>query len=221
MAQGFDSTGFATPGSAKAKADALTASPRLFDNRLLDKLSRVHWSVPLAVYVPVICILGYVGFSVMTANLMLGAIATGYVVWTLSEYFGHRYLFHWEFPGRLGARLHFLIHGVHHVHPNDPLRLVMPILLSGPLMLAAFGVGRLIFPEPFLYGVLAGFLAGYLSYDMTHYYIHHAEPKTRLGMTVRRLHMLHHFRDATKGFGVSVPWLDYVFATAYRAERRG
>ena len=26
----------------------------------------------------------------------------------------------------LGARLHWMIHGVHHDHPNDPLRLVMP-----------------------------------------------------------------------------------------------
>ena len=37
-----------------SEAERLSASPRLFDNALLDKLSRVHWSVPLFVYVPVI-----------------------------------------------------------------------------------------------------------------------------------------------------------------------
>ena len=33
----------------------------------------------------------------------------------------------------IGARLHFLVHGVHHDHPNDPMRLVMPPAVSVPL----------------------------------------------------------------------------------------
>jgi len=33
---------------------------------------------------------------------------------------------------------------------------------------------------------------------------------------VKRLHMLHHFRDAEKGFGVHAIWWDYVFGTAYQ-----
>ena len=37
-----------------ALGDYLTASPRLFENPLLDKLSRVHWTLPLYVYAPVI-----------------------------------------------------------------------------------------------------------------------------------------------------------------------
>ena len=109
---------------------------------------------------------------------VLGATALGYFIWTLIEYFGHRFLFHYEFPGRFGARIHFLIHGVHHVHPNDPLRLVMPALLSGPIMLIAYAVVRLLFGLPLGYPVLMGFIIGYLSYDMVHYYLHHAEPKT-------------------------------------------
>jgi hypothetical protein len=38
----------------------------------------------------------------------------------------------------------------------------------------------------FVYPVLMGFIIGYLAYDMVHYYVHHAEPKTRLGLTLRR-----------------------------------
>jgi dihydroceramide fatty acyl 2-hydroxylase len=199
-------------------ADYLTASPRLFENALLDKLSRVHWTVPLYVYAPVIAILAYLSFAKMSLAAALGGMLFGYIAWTLTEYFGHRYLFHWEISGKFGKRLHFLIHGVHHDHPSDPLRLVMPVLLSGPILLIAFAVIALLFGFPLTWPVLAGFTAGYLAYDMVHYHVHHREPTTRFGRMLRRVHMLHHFRDHDRGFGVSAPWWDYVFGTSYSSE---
>ena len=60
----------------------------------------------------------------------------------------------------------------------------------------------------------AGFFAGYLFYDMTHYYVHHHTPKSWAGKKLRELHMRHHFQDHTTGYGVSAPWLDHVFGTA-------
>lgn len=203
--------------------DILRASPRLFDNPLLDKLSRVHWSMPLYVYLPIIGLLAIPSFQALEPWIAAAALLLGYIIWTLIEYFGHRFLFHYEFPGKLGARLHHLIHGVHHVHPNDPLRLVMPVLLSGPIMLIAYAVVRLLFGAPLGYPVLMGFILGYLGYDMVHYYVHHGAPTTRVGLALRRSHMLHHFRDPSRGYGVSAPWWDEVFGTAHirtgRAER--
>ncbi len=195
----------------------LRASPRLFKSPLLDKLSRVHWSVPLFLYLPVVVALTALSFRHYSPGGVLLAAICGYFIWTLVEYFGHRFLFHCDFPGRFGARIHFLIHGVHHEHPNDPLRLVMPALLSGPIMLISFLVGALLFGLPREYPVLMGFMAGYLAYDMVHYYVHHGQPKNWAGRTLRRLHMLHHFRDPERGFGVSAPWWDYVFKTAHAA----
>ena len=209
----------ATDHSFADDADRLSASPRLFDNPLLDKLSRVHWSVPLFVYAPIIVALGVVSFQLIAPLTATATIALGYLIWTLIEYFGHRYLFHWEFPGTFGRRLHFLIHGVHHDHPNDPLRLVMPILLSGPIMIVAWLVASVVFGTTLRYPTLAGFVTGYLVYDMVHYYTHHAQPTTRLGLTLRRLHLMHHFRDHDKGFGVSAPYWDNVFGTAQRKQR--
>jgi len=200
---------------APKDADFLSASPRLFENPMLDRLSRVHWSMPLFFYMPFVVLLGFVSFKTYHPAFVILAILLGYLGWTLIEYFGHRYLFHWEFPGKFGQRIHFLIHGVHHVHPNDPLRLVMPPLLSAPIMLSAYLVTRLIFGAPLGYPFLMGFIIGYLLYDMVHYYVHHAEPTTKLGLTLRRLHMLHHFRDPERSFGVSAPWWDYVFKTQY------
>jgi dihydroceramide fatty acyl 2-hydroxylase len=199
----------------------LRASPRLFKNPLLDKLSRVPWSAPLFLYVPLILFLAGLSLRHYGPRFVLLAAVLGYFLWTLVEYLGHRFLFHCHFPSRFGARIHFLIHGVHHEHPNDPLRLVMPALLSGPIMLFAFTVGRLLFGLPLGYPVFMGFIAGYLAYDMVHYYVHHGQPKSWAGRTLRRLHMLHHFRDPERGFGVSAPWWDYVFNTAHvHAERR-
>ncbi|WP_026608108.1 sterol desaturase family protein [Methylocapsa acidiphila] len=196
-------------------SEALRASPRLFENPLLDKLSRVHWSTPLFVYVPVVACLTVASLRLFDVTSVLGGAALGYLIWTLTEYFGHRFLFHYEFPGAFGARIHLLIHGIHHVHPNDPLRLVMPALLSGPIMLIAYAILRLVFGSSLVYPVLTGFILGYLAYDMVHYYVHHGDPKTRVALALRRVHMLHHFRDPKRGFGVSAPWWDYVFGTAH------
>jgi dihydroceramide fatty acyl 2-hydroxylase len=195
--------------------DPLCASPRLFENPILDKLSRVHWTVPLVVYLPVVAILAGVSLNAFAPPPVLALAALGYLLWTLTEYLGHRFLFHYEFPGAIGARIHYLIHGVHHVHPNDPLRLVMPVLLSAPIMLIAHGVARLLFGMPLGYPVLMGFVLGYLGYDMVHYHVHHRTPRTRLGIALRRAHMLHHFRDPARGFGVSAPYWDDVFGTAH------
>ena len=52
---------------------------------------------------------------------------------------------------KMVIQFQFLIHGVHHVYPNDPLRLVMPPLLSGPIMLIAMSIIYLIFGAPFMW----------------------------------------------------------------------
>ncbi len=212
MTEAFD------PGSPDDSAQ-LRASPRLFENPILDKLSRVHWTVPLLVYLPVVALLAGLSLDALPVPLVLGLTALGYLLWTLTEYLGHRFLFHCELPGAIGARIHHLIHGVHHVHPNDPLRLVMPVLLSAPIMLIAHGVARLLFGMPLGYPVLMGFVLGYLGYDMVHYHVHHRTPRTRLGIALRRAHMLHHFRDPARGFGVSAPYWDQVFGTAFARTR--
>jgi sterol desaturase/sphingolipid hydroxylase (fatty acid hydroxylase superfamily) len=200
--------------------DRLDASPRLFESALLDKLSRVHHLTPVVVYTPIVVGLVIYSLTLQGVGALAIALVIGYLAWTLTEYFGHRYLFHTVFPlpFGLGPRFQFLIHGVHHIYPNDPLRLVMPILLSGPIMLIALTIFRLLFGGSFVWPVLAGFIAGYVFYDCIHYWTHYGQPKTKLGHLLRRLHMLHHFRDPTKGFGIHAIWWDYVFGTAYRKD---
>jgi len=201
------------------RTDVLKASPPMFETAWLDKLSRVHPAVPVVIFVPAIGILAGLALDsqpVLTAiALMLG----GYFFWSLTEYWIHRAIFHFEPEDGLGARFHWIIHGVHHDHPNDPLRLVMPPSVSVPLS-ALFCLGFwAVLGSPHWYAFGAGFLAGYLLYDMTHYYLHHHKPRTRFGRWLRELHMRHHFQDDTRGFGISAPYWDRAFGT-YSSRRR-
>ena len=149
----------------------------------------------------------------LAVTMILIGLAGGYFIWTISEYWGHRVLFHWSLPGKLGARINYLIHGVHHIHPSDPLRLVMPPLLSGPLMLIGFCILRLVCGPDLVLPVAAGFISGYVGYDMVHFHIHNRPPRRAWERALRRNHMRHHFRDPERGFGVSAPWWDHIFGT--------
>jgi dihydroceramide fatty acyl 2-hydroxylase len=142
------------------------------------------------------------------------------VLWTLTEYWLHRVVFHFEPEKGIGARLHWMIHGVHHDHPNDPLRLVMPPSASIPLATVFVVIWQLVFGYGGGFAVSAGFLAGYLGYDMTHYYVHHVKPRGPIGRKLRELHMRHHFEDDTTGYGVSAPYWDRVFGTAPKRRPR-
>ena len=198
------------------RTDVLKASPRMFDSELLDRLSRVHPVVPLVLFLPAIAVLFAFGQVAATPLAVVGLMVGGYFFWTLTEYWMHRLVFHFEPEHGFGARLHWIIHGVHHDHPNDPMRLVMPPSVSVPLALAFWGLFVLVLGAPSGHLFAAGFLAGCLIYDMTHYHVHHHKPRTRAGRVLRELHMRHHFQDDTRGFGVSAPFWDYVFRTPQR-----
>lgn len=202
------------------RTELLRASPRMFDSGWLDRLSRVHHLVPLAIYLPAIVVLLAGALDRMPALEALAWTAGGYFLWTLAEYWIHRAIFHFEPEGGIGARFHWIIHGVHHDHPNDPLRLVMPPSVSVPLSLAFLGLFVLALGTPTAFALGAGFFGGYLLYDMVHYHLHHHTPRTRLGKHVRELHMRHHFQDDTRGFGISAPYWDIVFGTTPRAGSR-
>ncbi len=195
------------------RSEALRASPRMFESDLLDRFSRVHPAVPVVLFVPAIGVFLGIGIDRMGVLETLAWALGGYAFWTLTEYWLHRVVFHFEPESRAGQRIHWMIHGVHHDHPNDPLRLVMPPAASVPLAIIVVGGLWLLFGSVHAPAVAAGFLIGYLVYDEIHYALHHHTPKSRLGKRLRELHMRHHFQDDDKGFGISAPYWDVVFRT--------
>ena len=201
------------------RSDVLRASPPMFESRLLDALSRVHPVVPVLIFAPAIVALVVWSLERVSLAATVGLVIGGYAIWTLFEYWLHRVVFHFEPEDGIGARLHWIIHGVHHDHPNDPMRLVMPPAVSVPLGALVFGVIYLVFGSDYAPALGAGFFTGYLIYDMTHYYLHHFRPRGPLGRMLRERHMRHHFQDETKGFGISAPYWDEIFRTSSRARR--
>jgi sterol desaturase/sphingolipid hydroxylase (fatty acid hydroxylase superfamily) len=185
----------------------------MFENATLDRLTRMHWLVVPGLFVP-----GMIYLLVMAVVAGLGPLTilalafSGWLTWTLTEYWLHRSFFHWEPPGKAGELLHFLVHGVHHRWPRDRYRLVMPLIVSGPLYFVFLWLWRTLMGDlGWAFG--AGFCFGYMSYDVLHYQIHHS--KSPWLRELRRHHLVHH--SPQKGqhnkFGVSTTLWDHVFRT--------
>ena len=92
----------------------------------------------------------------------------------------------------------------------------MPPAVSVPLAALFLWLYTLIFGTPAAYPIFSGFILGYLTYDYTHYHVHHHTPRTKLGKRLREQHMRHHFQDHRFGYGVSSPLWDVVFRTLPR-----
>jgi sterol desaturase/sphingolipid hydroxylase (fatty acid hydroxylase superfamily) len=190
-------------------------SVRLFQSGFLELFTHVHWSVPIIVYAPVViyCLMWAAGHPSLSTSTIVGLTAGGLFFWTLTEYLLHRFVFHYEPKNALGKHLHFMMHGVHHDYPNDSKRLVMPPAVSIPLALIFLGFFHSIMGHAYAAPFFAGFIFGYICYDEIHYATHHAPLKGKVGLWLKHHHVLHHYRDPEKGFGVSSPLWDYVFGT--------
>ena len=197
-----------------SKRCVATESPRMFESDFLDFFSRCHPAIVVVLYVP--GVLAPLFESLRPAHVSTVATAYFFVFafgfWTLAEYWLHRLVFHWQSLGAWGKRLHFLIHGVHHRWPLDRYRLIMPPGASIPLYFAFLGLFLVVFGR-FGWSLQAGFVAGYLFYDLTHFWLHHGVPRSSYGRRLRRNHMLHHFKDSSSRFAVSNLFWDRIFGT--------
>lgn len=179
-------------------------SIKLFKNNIFDSLSKVHFTVPLYIYIPVIVFFCYKAFTYDISIISFTIyFLTGLLIWTITEYVLHRFIFHYHPTSGFGKQLHFIFHGVHHDYPRDKKRLVMPPSASIPLAAMFYFLFSLLLEQKFLFAFFPGFLLGYLVYDMLHYAMHHHNFKNEVLKRIRQHHMLHHYQDSTKGFGVS------------------
>ena len=198
-----------------------TESTRMFKSGVLENLSKVHFSVPLYIYVPVIIFCTYKAFDNGIGILpYLGYYIAGLAVWTITEYLLHRYIFHYYPSSKWGQRLHFIFHGVHHDYPSDSMRLVMVPSISIPLAALFYFLFYKLLGHVYVFPFFAGFLTGYLFYDMTHYAVHHFNLKSKFWMELKHHHMLHHYQDAHNGYGVSSKFWDLIFKTTFRKEKK-
>ncbi len=191
----------------------------LFENQALEKLTviSVRWfALVWSLLLPLIALAGWGAVSVFEGLALVGA---GLLLWTLFEYFAHRYLFHWETSWRFARDLVFVIHGNHHEQPRDVLRNLMPPIISVPVGLAIWALLYALAGHAGTW-MLLGFMTGYVLYDITHYACHQWPMRSGLGRMLKRHHMRHHFNDEGGNFAITALFWDRVFGTRVDRVRR-
>jgi dihydroceramide fatty acyl 2-hydroxylase len=191
-------------------------SVRLFDNGVLERFSHVHPLTPLMLWMPVVTWLMWRSISVerLETATVVALGATGLITWSFAEYALHRFVFHLAPASPARRRLQFVVHGVHHEDPDDSTRWLMPPAQALAAATILFALFRVVLGPTWVQPFFAFFIIGYLAYDYTHFAVHHAGLRTRLGRYLRRRHMLHHFATPDARWGVTSPLWDWVFRTA-------
>jgi sterol desaturase/sphingolipid hydroxylase (fatty acid hydroxylase superfamily) len=189
---------------------------RLFRNPYLEMLTKANPIVIWSMYLPFIIGLpiyahNQYGFNASRiASMFIG----GMFFWTFFEYLAHRYLFHWVAESPRAQKIVYIMHGNHHHYPRDRDRLFMPPLPSMVLAGAIFILIYLILGRN-AYSFFPGFILGYLLYASMHYAIHAWNPPFRWMKPLWRNHHLHHYKNESRGFGVSSTLWDHVFGTMF------
>jgi sterol desaturase/sphingolipid hydroxylase (fatty acid hydroxylase superfamily) len=132
----------------------------------------------------------------------------GLIAWTFVEYVIHAWLGH-RFNTFVKP-----IHDVHHRYPNA----VFTIGAWIPLGLIWLG-GLILFgitPAIMFYSAL---MAGFILYEAMHYRVHFSTPSCLIEVKLRARHLIHHYNDSNRCFGVTSPLWDIAFGTELMGAR--
>lgn len=224
MADGIE-TGQKRAGSNQSPGSS-TLPPKnkgtktLFNNPILEKLSRTHISVPLSVFAIYSVALLYwsITHTTLSAGTTLGMFLLGFLSFTFVEYLVHRYVYHLSTHTEWRKKFQYNAHGVHHEFPKDKDRLAMPPLLSITVATILLLLFRVVMGD-FAFAFLPGFLVGYAYYLSVHYVVHIFQPPKNFLRVLWVNHSIHHYKDGDLVFGVSSPLWDYVFGTMRRKQK--
>ncbi len=195
-------------------------SKQLFQNPVLEKLSRTHISVPLIIFFSYASALLYwsITHTALSVLTTAGMFLIGVLAFTWVEYNIHRYVFHMTTDTDKRAKMQYTIHGVHHEFPKDKDRLAMPPVLSITIATLLLFIFRLILGD-LVFSFLPGFLVGYAGYLSVHYMVHAFQPPKNLFKALWVNHSVHHYKNGEVVFGVSSPLWDYIYGTMSKPAR--
>ena len=158
------------------------------------------------------------GFTISHLNELTTwiAIAVGAIVYALSEYGIHRFVFHMKTPEnpfllKMIKRLHF----DHHENQTDLHLLFLPLWFSIPsfaitVLLAYWITSNLVLTIAFATGLVGYFLF----YEWKHFVAHKPlQPLTKLGKEIKKAHLWHHFKNENYWYGVTHTTIDKTFGT--------
>ncbi|MFN6944571.1 MAG: sterol desaturase family protein [Cytophagaceae bacterium] len=191
-----------------------SGTKQIFDNPILERLSRTHISVPITIFLSISAGLLYYGFlyTTLVSYLIPVVFAVGLLTFSFIEYLVHRYVFHMDTSTPLKRKVQYAFHGVHHEYPKDKTRLAMPPLMSMTLCVLLFLLFYFMI-NTWVFAFLPGFLTGYAAYLFVHFIVHAYAPPKNFFKSLWINHSIHHYKDSGVVFGVSSPLWDYVFNT--------
>jgi 4-hydroxysphinganine ceramide fatty acyl 2-hydroxylase len=150
------------------------------------------------------------------SNLPLGWVLAGALLFYLTEYGTHRFLFHarpskFAFTRRLQHRLHY----DHHVEPERLDLLFLPLWYVAPnFLIVGLIAWALLGDAGEVLSLLLGAMLALLHYEWVHYIAHIPyRPRTAFGRWMKKYHLWHHFKNEHYWFGVSNPAMDFVYRT--------
>jgi sterol desaturase/sphingolipid hydroxylase (fatty acid hydroxylase superfamily) len=186
---------------------------KMYDNRWLELLSLSGPRLMITFHIVLIGLQITIGFQNTVFDLFQVALrfSLGIFFWTLAEYFLHRHLFHIKSEQPWVKAFHFAMHGYHHEVPHDANRLFMPPV-PALLFLAVFWLLFYGFLGDGVWFFLPGFELGYLMYSIVHYSVHTRKAPKGFEKLWHH-HMIHHYKEPEKAFGVSSTMWDRMFRT--------
>ncbi|WP_106132951.1 sterol desaturase family protein [Mongoliibacter ruber] len=195
-------------------------SAHMFDNPVLERLSRTHISIPIILFMGISTASLYYAVTAtdISISLGLGIILVGLIVFTFVEYIMHKYFFHMEPDSPIKDKVQYSVHGVHHDYPRDKDRLAMPPFISAFYAMVFYFVFTFVMGDYALY-FLPGFLLGYSAYLGVHYAVHAYQPPKNFLKILWVNHAVHHYKDPDAAFGVSSPLWDYILGTMPKKEK--
>ncbi len=198
-------------GSLKPKH---TGTKNIFNNPILEKLTRVNAFIPISLYYLAPVFIFYFGMvtTLLSFFQLLVLFVYGFFFFTFLEYILHRFVFHMDTATELRKKIQYNIHGLHHDYPKDKDRLAMPLLASIVVALILYLIIYLIIGDK-VYGFLPGVMMGYSTYLLIHYSIHSYPPPKNFLKILWVHHSMHHYKEGDHAFGVSSPFWDYIFGS--------
>jgi sterol desaturase/sphingolipid hydroxylase (fatty acid hydroxylase superfamily) len=182
---------------------------------------RVYFAYPaVQLYLVLACLSGsaLVVFYELNRDALFGALAFC-AVYPLIEYGLHRFVLHSSFLYRsaVTAALWKRIHFDHHADPDDGSVILGAIVTMLPaVVFVALPLGYLVGGAT---GVMAGLTTGLFViafYELVHCSAHLSfTPRNAYARKLKRIHLLHHFHNETKNFGITSPICDILFGTYY------
>ncbi|KAF9426736.1 fatty acid alpha-hydroxylase [Entomortierella beljakovae] len=153
----------------------VSGSAKIFGSPYLEVFTKTPWYIIPMFWLPVVAYNVIQSLNMgLAPEMVLCYFIFGIVLWSLLEYILHRFLFHLD-DYLPDSTIYITAHFL--LHECDFIHVA--------------------------HAVMAGAFLGYILYDMTHYYLHHAKVFKIHFTKMKTYHLAHHYKNFEGGYGIT------------------